>query len=242
MCIRDSNNGDMFMNFMDYTDDACMNLFTQGQKNRVWNSIYNYRLDLLSSTGCDPISIPNSDAGITTIIQNQSLECSNPLFPKVILKNFGNNILNSVLIEYSVNSGNLLTYSWNGTLFPQETDTITLFSLNSNGITQYLTANTRLPNGANDINPTNDQASGLISTINGELININISTDNYAIENSWILIDDDNQIIDSNDSLSNNELYNLSYCLEYGCYRFIINDSYGAVSYTHLTLPTSDLV
>ena len=28
-------NGDMFMNYMDYTDDACMNLFTEGQKARM---------------------------------------------------------------------------------------------------------------------------------------------------------------------------------------------------------------
>ncbi len=28
-------NGDMFMNFMDFTDDACMNMFTQGQKSKM---------------------------------------------------------------------------------------------------------------------------------------------------------------------------------------------------------------
>ena len=28
-------NGDMFMNFMDFTDDACMNMFTHGQKNEM---------------------------------------------------------------------------------------------------------------------------------------------------------------------------------------------------------------
>jgi hypothetical protein len=28
-------NGDMFMNYMDYTDDACMNMFTSGQTART---------------------------------------------------------------------------------------------------------------------------------------------------------------------------------------------------------------
>ncbi len=33
-CSPDQN-GDMFMNFMDLTDDACMNMFTQGQKQKM---------------------------------------------------------------------------------------------------------------------------------------------------------------------------------------------------------------
>lgn len=48
-------NGDMFMNYMDYTDDACMNLFTNGQKSRMQSlfSAGGARVSLLSSPGCD---------------------------------------------------------------------------------------------------------------------------------------------------------------------------------------------
>ena len=31
--------GDMYMNYMDFTFDACMNLFTRGQKDRIWQYI-----------------------------------------------------------------------------------------------------------------------------------------------------------------------------------------------------------
>lgn len=51
-------NGDMFMNYMDYTDDACMNLFTTGQKNRM-QALFNAggaRVSLKTSTGCQPPS------------------------------------------------------------------------------------------------------------------------------------------------------------------------------------------
>lgn len=51
------NTSDMFMNFMDYTDDACMNLFTQGQKARmraVLTAPNGYRASILSSQGCAP--------------------------------------------------------------------------------------------------------------------------------------------------------------------------------------------
>jgi hypothetical protein len=45
--------GDMYMNYMDYTADACMNLFTVGQMQRM-RSLFNFggpRNSLLSSTG-----------------------------------------------------------------------------------------------------------------------------------------------------------------------------------------------
>jgi hypothetical protein len=41
---------DMFMNFMDLTDDRCMNLFTKGQKNHMRNTLLSSRPDLVSNS------------------------------------------------------------------------------------------------------------------------------------------------------------------------------------------------
>jgi hypothetical protein len=46
------NTSDMFMNFMDYTYDQCMNMFTTGQKTRMQNTISLQRSGLLTSYGC----------------------------------------------------------------------------------------------------------------------------------------------------------------------------------------------
>ncbi|MCB0562280.1 MAG: hypothetical protein KDD09_25175, partial [Phaeodactylibacter sp.] len=45
---------DMFQNYMDYSDDACMNLFTQGQTTRMRAlfDVGGFRESLLSSNGC----------------------------------------------------------------------------------------------------------------------------------------------------------------------------------------------
>jgi hypothetical protein len=48
-------NGDMFMNFMDFTDDACMNMFTNGQKKKMRSlfALNASRNSFLNSFACD---------------------------------------------------------------------------------------------------------------------------------------------------------------------------------------------
>lgn len=47
-------NGDMHMNYMDYTNDACMYMFTAGQKSRMLAALNGTRASLLTSQGCVP--------------------------------------------------------------------------------------------------------------------------------------------------------------------------------------------
>ncbi len=72
--------GDMFMNFMDVTDDACMNMFTQGQKTAM-RSLFakgNARNSFLSSSVCDssnaqggPLpAVDDSDSLVVTTYPN----------------------------------------------------------------------------------------------------------------------------------------------------------------------------
>lgn len=54
-------NGDMFMNYMDYTDDGCMNMFTNGQTSRM-QALFaagGSRASLTSSTGCGAVTTPS---------------------------------------------------------------------------------------------------------------------------------------------------------------------------------------
>lgn len=53
-------NGDMFMNYMDYTDDAGMNMFTRGQSVRMDATLHTARATLLASDGLVP---PGATAG-----------------------------------------------------------------------------------------------------------------------------------------------------------------------------------
>ena len=70
--------GIMFMNYMDYSDDACLNMFTQDQKARAIAVVTNFLSPLLSSNACQPPAVnqkPVADfyGTPTTIYAGQSV-------------------------------------------------------------------------------------------------------------------------------------------------------------------------
>lgn len=67
-CSVDTN-GDMFMNFMDFSDDACMNIFTIGQKQKM-RSLFasgKARNSFLTSFACDSTALQGGDLPVDTI-------------------------------------------------------------------------------------------------------------------------------------------------------------------------------
>ena len=226
--ISCNNNGDMFMNFMDYSDDACMNSFTIGQRNRVWSSISNYRPDLINQIGCDEITNTTSDASIEIVYPISEIDgCNNPIYPEVKITNKSSQNLYTAVIKYKINSSNYQYQYWSGNLLPQQSTSILLSGLAIGGSSHIIDVELISPNNTTDINISNNTDTKLFQTSSGTSVNINLFTDNYANENSWILLDENNNEIDSEDSLINNFLYTNNYCLEDACYKLIINDTEG---------------
>ncbi len=52
-----TTNGSMFMNYMDYVNDACMAFFTNGQKTIMRNTLNGPRASLLTSNGCASLGL-----------------------------------------------------------------------------------------------------------------------------------------------------------------------------------------
>jgi hypothetical protein len=102
----DLNVHKMYQNYLDYTDDACMNLFTKDQVDRMIAVLENSprRLSLLSSLGWkEPDRVPN-DLGIANIVTPQTSVCSSTIQPSLEIKNFGNNTITSAQIQLKINS------------------------------------------------------------------------------------------------------------------------------------------
>ena len=65
-CSGTGSSGEMFMNYMDYTNDACMFMFSSGQKNRMRATLNGSRSSLLSSLGCQVVYPPIILSSTTT--------------------------------------------------------------------------------------------------------------------------------------------------------------------------------
>ena len=141
---------DMIENYMDYTDDGCMNVFTNDQKQRMRAVLEGspMRVLLINSDACTP---PNpSDASITDVFAPVGDNCAGAITPSVQLKNRGSNNLTSATISYKVDNGTAVTFSWTGNLTPNSTATVALPTFTATLGTHSFRAYSTLPNGIAD--------------------------------------------------------------------------------------------
>jgi PKD repeat protein len=141
---------DMIENYMDYTDDLCMSVFTNDQKQRMRAVLEGspMRVSLINSDACTP---PNpSDASVTDVFAPAGDNCAGAITPSVQLKNRGSNNLTSATISYKIDNGTPVTFSWTGNLAPNTAATVALPAFTAPLGTHSFRAYSTLPNGIAD--------------------------------------------------------------------------------------------
>lgn len=108
-CTTDTDSGsftvdqdDMYENYMDHSNNDCVNTFTQGQKDRMRASLLS-RTSLLNSKAC--IDPNMEEAGISKIVVPAELVCATTFSPVLEIENNGNTVLNSLSFDVQIDGG-----------------------------------------------------------------------------------------------------------------------------------------
>ena len=95
----------MFQNYMDYTNDVCMNLYTKQQVERMLTILENSprRTSLLTSDGLYEPGLVDNDLAIGEISSPSANECMGNVIPEITVVNKGLNNITSTKIQLRVN-------------------------------------------------------------------------------------------------------------------------------------------
>ena len=239
---------DMIENYMDYTDDTCMNIFTQNQKDRMVVIMNNAARRASLKTSTKDIAIPLFANDAEVIIENScgavSPTCANPnpTSPAKIvsLYNRGNTTMTAATLSYNMDGGTAYTQNWTGSLAPNKFAYVTLTNTTTSGT---LNVSVTSVNGTTDQRASNNTASKTFGAGGGSSLpnhafttfNFTLIGDRYGTETTWNLKNAagttlysggpyTNLSTNTTQTLVNNVTWTLP---ANGCYTFTINDSYG---------------
>ena len=184
----------MFMNFLDYSDDDCMNMFTSGQINRMIAVIENSprRNSLLSSPGLqEPAPLPN-DLGIRAIVFPDASACSNVITPVIEVRNYGSNTITAARIRFVLDGTVQEAVNFTLALDPLQSAQVSFSTLTIPSGNHSITFQVLLTNGGTDGGSYNDERTATV--IVPAFANAPFSETFSALPAGWIIHNPDGQI------------------------------------------------
>jgi hypothetical protein len=229
---------EMFENYMDYTYDSCMNIFTINQKDRITAVMNNSprRMELKTSTADLPIPLFANDAelkGERSCSQTACIDSPLPITAQFSLYNRGTSPLTSAVITYSVNGGAIQTMNWSGNLAQ---DKYAIVNISTGATTGIISAQIASVNATTDQRAGNNSSSvilGNIAPTASTNFTLELQNDYYGSEVTWTITNGSGSILYSGGNYTDADpdfppLVTENLVLpQNDCYTFTINDSFG---------------
>jgi len=226
---------DMVQNYMDYSNDACMNIFTLNQKARILAVLQNAtrRASLLTSNACTPADSYGLDAGLKI---NLNIGCNTTFTPSVTLKNNGTSVLTSAAFTYSLDNTNVQTYNWTGSLAVGASTEVILNTFSTTAGSHTLGTALLTANGVVDNNISNNIKSEAFDVTNSFAttnVTFTLQRDFYGSETVWFIRNSGGTVLYSGGPYEDSETNTLPDLITQTfavgadqCYNFLIYDLY----------------
>ncbi|MCW5906938.1 MAG: T9SS type A sorting domain-containing protein [Chitinophagales bacterium] len=118
-CSSSAPNGDMFMNYMDYTLDACHTMFTLGQNDRMRSILNGTRSSI--KTAANTACYYSLDASVLSIKFPSDTICASNFKPIITIRNEGVVAITSGKFYFQVDGDVVQIMNWNGNI-PSQTE------------------------------------------------------------------------------------------------------------------------
>lgn len=228
---------EMFENYMDYTSDTCMNIFTINQVDRFNAVLANSprRKELLTSDALTPVTLYANDAELK--FSNVNVEASTTCkkaTANVRLINRGTSNLTTAIISIN-DAGTNYNQSWSGNLAPNK-ETLVLITLLGTSLSNNVTIGVSSVNGDVDARNTNNADSFSYEFLAAQnfassTVKLELQLDDYGSETSWEIVNSEGIVLYSGDSyedIENPAVKKFTFNLpNNSCYTFKIYDTYG---------------
>jgi len=184
-------------------------------------------------TNPTPITGPYAnDVELSDFVDALPAYCVNTLSPTVKIRNNGSEPLTSVTFHYKVNSGTVNDYQWTGNLGFLESANVQLpainFGLENDNV---LTVYSDQTNAVGDNYTKNDTLKHSFEAAyqSGQVVTVNIKTDNFPGETTWDIVDNSGNTLASGGPYADPQtIYTQNVTVGFGtCYQFNIYDAGG---------------